>query len=203
MAREARKALRTRESAGSRVCRSTVENGDDWEMSENRCCLRRVENWLKDARETDFRYGVFRAHPSFANRHSFPPSLRARDRRLHAGRATERFKMLRTRHHYFVSRLVDGLALGAAEAKAAVRAALPKINEFLGGDPAPAHILAYRQPRDTKTEVRRGRVGGMDARRLVAGCGTRRLERGSAVIDTLQRHYAACCSAARPTRTHI
>lgn len=62
---------------------------------------------------------------------------------------------LRPRHDHIVSRLVDAFELGADECRAAVRKALPLLLAVFNGDPtAPAHFLAFYQPRDVKTEVR-------------------------------------------------
>ncbi len=68
---------------------------------------------------------------------------------------------LRPRHDHIVSRLVDAFELSAEECRAAVRKALPLLLAVFNGDPtAPAHVLAFYQPRDVKAEVRSGGVRG-------------------------------------------
>jgi hypothetical protein len=61
-------------------------------------------------------------------------------------------QFLKPRHQYMVVRLQDSFGVEEEEAKGAIRKAWTRVGEFLAGVGS-AHLLAYHQPRDTRTVV--------------------------------------------------
>jgi hypothetical protein len=72
--------------------------------------------------------------------------------------------MLKARHLYLGTKLQETFGVSEEVSTGALRKGFATVNAFLTGEgQAPAHMLAYYQPRDVKNEVRgasrRGPVG--------------------------------------------